>query len=160
MVEPLKSTTGSTGLLVGVGALPVLKVERGLRERVKRVLLLGLLLRHKVIIIIIVLSLLGLFLGLGSGGRGGFGLLLLLGRRRELDSLLRVSGLAESVLQRGLVDDGLEVADDVGELGTERSVEGDTDGAEDDGSEGDVGKGDAFADEEGTGGKVLFKGLE
>ena len=100
------------------------------------------------VLLIIFLLLLGLLLSLGSGGRSGLGLLLLLGRRSILESLLSVLNGAEDVLESRLVDDGLEVANDVGELLAEFSIDVDGNGALDQGSDGDVGKGNAFRDEE------------
>ena len=49
---------------------------------------------------------------------------------------------------------------DVGELGTEGSIDGHADGTEDNGGNGDVGKSDTFGDEEGASGEVVLQGLE
>jgi len=58
-----------------------------------------------------------------------------------------------------LVDDGLEVADKVGEFGTKGSVDGHHDCFLDDAGDGDVCKGNALADEEGARREVL-EGVE
>ena len=60
----------------------------------------------------------------------------------------------------GLVDNGLEVTDDVGELGTEGGVEGDGKCTLDDRGHGDIGEGDALRDKESAGREVSLKGLE
>lgn len=160
LVEPLKGTVGATGVLVGVGTLPVLEVEGGLGERVKRVLGLGLLGNKGLVIIIVLLLLLGLLLSLGSGGSSGLGLLLLLWWGNELESLLGPLNLAPDVLHGGVVEDGLGVTDDVGELRAELSVEDDGGSTEDDRGDRDIRKGDTLSDEVCTGSKVLLKGLK
>jgi hypothetical protein len=160
LVEPLKGTTGTAGLLVRVSAFPVLEVQCRFGEVVEGVLGFGLL-RNEVILLLIVSSLgLGLLLSLGGSRSSGGGRLLLLGRGDKLDGLLGVLCLAEDGGELGLVDDGLEVADEMGELGTERGIDGGGDSALDDGGDEDIGKGDALADEEGAGREVGVKGIQ
>jgi hypothetical protein len=77
-----------------------------------------------------------------------------------LDGLFRVFSLAEDFLQLGLVDDGLEVTDEVGEFGAKRSVDGYPDCFLDDAGNKDVCKGDALADEEGARREVGFEGVQ
>ena len=124
LVEPLDRTIGSTSILVGVGTFPVLKVEGGLGKRVERVLGLGLLLGHKVVLLFLRLRLLGLLLCFGSrcSGRLGGLLLLLLSRGNESDCFLGVGDGTESFFQFRVVGDGFKVADGVGVLGTGRSI--------------------------------------
>ncbi len=158
LVEPLKGAVRTARVLVGVRTLPVLKVERRLGERVEGVLSLGLI-PGDVVLLFVLLNLL-LLRSLGSGGSGGLSLLLLLGRGSESERLLDVLSLAEDGLQGGLVNDGLEVADDVGELSAEGSIESDGESALDDGGDGNVSERDAFANEESVGGEVGLEGLE
>jgi len=77
-----------------------------------------------------------------------------------LDCLFRVFDLAEALLQLGLVDDGLEVTDEVGEFGTKGGVDGYPDCLLDDAGDKDVCKGNALADEEGTRREVGLEGVE
>src|ERR1700678_3970924 len=126
-VEPFKSSTSSTSFLVGIGRLPVLKVERRFWEVIKRVL--DFRLRRNEILILLLVSFFsfGFFLSLGRRSRRGGGgssrlrflLLLLLGRRGELDSFLKVCSLAEDGFQLWLVGNSLQVAHEVGKLGSE-----------------------------------------
>jgi len=116
-VEPFKSSPSSTSFLVGIGTLPVLKVERRFREVIKRVL--DFRLRRNEILILLLISFFsfGFLLSLRSGGgnsRLRFLLLLLLGRRGELDSFLDVCSLAEDGFQLWLVGNSLQVAHEVG----------------------------------------------
>lgn len=154
LVEPLNSTTGTAGLLVGVCALPVLEVEGGLGEVIEGVLLLG---ESRGSLLLIVISGLGSSLGLGGGG----GLLslrcLFLGGGNELEALLGVDDVAVELLDLGLVVDGLEVADEVGEGLAGSGIDGGTDGLLEEDSDPEVSEGDALADEEGV---VLEVGLE
>ena len=156
LVEPFESSSGTTGLLVGVGTLPVLKVERGFREQVKRVLSLGLLRNEVIILIIVLLLLLGLLLSLRGRSSSGLGLLLLLGRRYKLESLLGVLDRAEDLLECRLVDDGLGVTENVGELLARLSIENNSACALNDGCEGDISKGNALANKVCAGGKVVL----
>ena len=96
-----------------------------LGEIVKGVLGLGLCWYEGFIIIIVICSLrLGFLLSLGSSWGGRSSEFLLLGGRDKLDGLFHVFSLAENLLQLGLVDDGLEVMDEVGEFGTKGCVDG------------------------------------
>ena len=60
----------------------------------------------------------------------------------------------------GLVDDGLEVTDDVRDLGSEGRVEGDSRSTLDLGRDGEVSERDALVDEESAGSKMRVEGLE
>ena len=156
LVEPLEGTVRTASVLVRVRTLPVLEVEGRLGEGIKRVLGLRLLLGD----IVLLLFLLRGLSGLGDGRRSGLSLLLLLGGRSVRECLLDVLCLAEDVLQLGLVDDGLEVTNDVGELSTEGRVDGDGKRALNDRRNGDIGKGNALGDKEGAGSEVSLKGFE
>ena len=158
LVEPLERAVRATRVLVGVRALPVLKVEGGLGEGVEGVLSLGLIAGDSIVLLLI-LNLLRL-LSLGSRGRRGLGLLLLLRERNILQRLLGVLDGAEGLLHGGLVHNSLEVADDIRKLGAEGRIDRDGNGALDDRGDGDVGKRDALSDKEGAGRKVGLEGLQ
>lgn len=116
LVEPLKGATSTTGVLVGVRPLPVLKVQRRLGQIIQGVLRLGLSRDQGLVVILLDLLLLRRFLSF----RGLLGLrsllLLLLLWWRVCGGLLRESGLAEDRLQAGLVNDRVEVTEGVGEF--------------------------------------------
>lgn len=159
LVEPLKGAVCTTRVLVGVRTLPVLEVERRLGKGVKGVLRLRLLLGDVVILLLLNLLLLRL-LSLRRGSSSGLRFLLLLRRGSESQRLLDVLRLAEDGLQRGLIDNGLEVADNVGKLGAEGGIKGNGESTLNDGCDGDVGQRDALANEEGVGREVRLKGLQ
>ena len=69
-------------------------------------------------------------------------------------------GLAEASLQLGLVDDGLEVTDEVGEFGAKGGVDGCPDCFLDDAGNVDVCKGNTLADEEGARRDVALECIE
>jgi len=159
-VEPLNGTIRTTGILVGVGTLPVLKVEGGLGEVIEGVLLLGLSGDVRLLLSIILLRLGSLLLGLwGSRGLLSLGGLLL-GGGNELESLLGVDDVTVDLLELGLVVDGLEVADEVGKVGAGSSINGGTDGLLEESSDPEVSEGDALANEEGVGSEVGIDGLQ
>ncbi|KAI3486176.1 hypothetical protein L1887_50317 [Cichorium endivia] len=140
-------------VLVRVGALPLVQVERRLGQVVQRVLGLG---RRLGLVVLVVLGRgrsLGL-LGLGSGG--SLGLLLLLGRNK-LDVVLGELELLVDGEHLGLVGDGVEVAHRVGVLGAEVDAAEAGEDHADRGGEVEVGEGDAVADDEGL---LLELGLD
>lgn len=119
MVEPLKRTIRSAGILVRIRSFPILKVERRLWERIKGVLGFGFFLGDKIDIVILFLCRLRFWLLLRLGCSrcsSGLGFLLLFRRRGILQSLFDILDRFEDIFQRRLVDDGLEMAEDVGDL--------------------------------------------
>lgn len=106
LVEPLERTASPSCLQVRVLPLPLLKVERRLREVVERVLGLGLLGHERLIVIVVLdnLLLLGRLLSLGS--------LLSLGL-----VLLGLLGLGGGSVGGGLGERGLAVVKDGSKLG-------------------------------------------
>ena len=59
-----------------------------------------------------------------------------------------------------MVDNGFNVADNVGQLGAEGGIKGNSESALNDGCDGNVGQRDALANEEGVGREVRLKGLQ
>jgi hypothetical protein len=160
-VEPLQRTVGTTRVLVTVRTFPVLEVECALGEQIQWVLCLGLL-WHKVIIFIIViisnllrLLLLFLLFWCSWGSR-----CLLLFWRGPLERLLNILDRTEDSLELGLVRDSLQEAHDVNEFGAHSGVHTNGNGTRENRSNSDVSKGDALADEEGTGAQISVDGGE
>jgi len=160
LVEPLKRTPSTTGLLVGISAFPVLEVEGRLGEVVKRVFDLRLLRHERLLFLIISFLGLGLLLGFRSSGSGSrLGRLLFHGGH-ELNGLFGVDDRAVYLLNLGLVGDGLKMPDEIGEFGTQGRINGDIHGFLDEGSDVEIGECNAFAYEEGARGYVCLKGVE
>lgn len=143
--------------------IPVLKVEGGLAEELKRVLGLG----SDRSGLLLLLSLGGgLDLGLrGSGGSSGLLLLLLLLVLRAswglvLKSLLGEDGLLNNSLVDVLVDDSVEPTGDVGVAAAPLGVPEELEAAGDDAGGEDVGKGDTLADEVGVDEEVVLEDLD
>jgi hypothetical protein len=98
----------------------------------------------------------GLLLGLGAG----LDLLLLLGGWDELEGFLNVRGRLVDRRELGLVDNGLEVADEVGDLGADGGVESDHGSTLDRRGDGKISEGDALSDEESAGGEMGIEGFQ
>jgi hypothetical protein len=169
LVEPLERTASSSCLQVGVLPLPLLKVERRLREVVERVLGLGLLGHERLIVIVILdnLLLLGRLLGLGSllslglvllgllglgGGSVGGGL----GERRlaVVKDGSKLGLVDEAACQRELsvertCDSRLEVSHNVGDLGAHGRVNQAGEHVSKSSGDKDIGDGNPLSDQPG-----------
>lgn len=158
LVEPLDRTAGAASLHVGVCSLPSVEGHAGRWELVQGVLGLGLSGDEGLVVVVVCCLSLGLLLSFWGGG--GLGVLLLLGGRGELEGLVDEVKRQEDVLCAGLVGNRVEVAEDVGELGSLLSSE--EEGASPSNVSGDrkIGEGDSLSDEEGASGKVVFKKLQ
>jgi hypothetical protein len=77
-----------------------------------------------------------------------------------LNGLLDVLGSTKDLFQLGLVNNGFGVADEIGKLGTERSIKGGGGSPCDNIGNDKVCESNSFANEESTGGEVLIDGLK
>ena len=160
MVEPLKSTASTTGLLVGVSAFPILEVESRLGKVVKGVFDLGFLRHERLLFLIINFLGLGLLLGFGSSRSGSrLGCLLFHGGH-ELNGLLGIDDRAVDLLNLGLVGDGLKMPDEIGEFSAQRRINSDIHSSLNEDGDVEIGESNAFAYEEGARGYVGLKGVE
>lgn len=137
VVLPEPGESNGAGILVGVLALPLVKIEVGLAKGLKGVLRLRLLLSWL----------------LGSRG-SGLGLLLLLGS--VLDGLLGELGLVDG-FEVSLVDDGVVPPGGGGVGVAPLLVQDGSEGTGQESSGEEISQGDALADEEGVGGEVRLK---
>lgn len=146
VVLPEPGKGNGAGVLVGVLALPVIKDERRLAKRLKRVLGLG---GSRSFLLLDGRSNRG---GSGSGDssrRRLLGLFLLLGGS-VLDSLLDLLSLRDDGSENRLAADQVEPAGEVREFLTERLVEDILEATNGQGGDEEIGESDALGDEEGV----------
>ena len=161
LVEPWDGTLA--GVEVGVLTLPLLEVERGLGQVIQGVLSLGLGGDKGLLLLLVGLLGLGLLLSLWLLGLGLLSLWLL-SLDRGLESGLGLDELGLAVVkdggELGVVDDGVDVTDDVGDLLAASLVDETGEGVGEGSNDNDVGEGDALSDEVGLGDEDLVKSLK